>query len=452
MDSIPDPPSCQCENCCGRLRERQAEAKEDASAKPLPPAEDRRSNEQKNIDNFSNKTGLSVVLNGKNYDYKMSLSGKDVTVFSTDAGPKWLEAAEKQLAKLTTEKQSELETKFKIEFSKTGDDVIKQRIWKPDCTVEYGPMIKARAPKLSELYGIEAALYRTQPSQLDPDGKRGLKFHFLEERYYKGDGVLAYFIPSDKDNRPAVYFEPGANSQKPITEADADRIGKHRLYSIEAVTVHELSHHHQKKRGWDDTAYYEKRAKELGWMPFVDKKTKESGFLLQGKNGEYYRLGRDKCPDDSVWVRTDKNGQPLDSAGKPSGSFKDAKQYSNTEVMKSAALLPPTNYFDNPKEEYAEALMLFRLGDKRRAQLLRDNPQAYEAVKSADQSESVAHYGKQADNSPKYIRSVDGPWVENTDKNRQAVEAFETKIRQEKQEKKVSVRSGREQSRFAYAG
>lgn len=425
--------ACHCDTCRRAVDNMRADAKENVGSRTLDKSlADEPDAAKKLIADFQEKSAVEVVRNGKNYDYRLSVNGVDRVLFSTEGSAKGLDAAEKQLAKLVQDKQNELTKTFKVDFSKAGDDVCKQWIQKPDCSWEQGPMVKARAPLLVELYGIEAALYRADPSHLNKAGTQGLKFHFLEDNYYKDQPVLAYYIYADKDKRPSVYFEPGANNRKPATEADADRLVRHQLFSIEALTLHEINHHHQANMGWYDAKTEEARGKEIGWLPFQDTKTNERKYMLIGKNGEFYRRGKDHCKDTEVWVACNNKGEPLDANGKPAASFKAAKQFTGTEIAARAQVKPLTYYFPNPKEMFAEGLMLFRLNSSRRANLLAESPQLYEAVKKQDEEESKTYYGVKADGSPKYIRGVEGGLVENNEKNRKAVLELEEKARKQK--------------------
>lgn len=378
------------------------------------------------IESFEKKTALQVVRKGNQLEYKMSYEGKDKIFATSDATAKGLEEAEKKIAELVEAKQKELEKTFTVSFSRAGDDVVKQWVEKADCSWERGAMVKARNPNLIELHGIEAALYRCQPSNITANGS-GVKFHFLEDNYYKDQPVLAYFTSADKDGKPSVFFEPGSNKNKPATERDSERFGKDHLFSVEALTTHELSHNHQAKTGWHTPADKEKLAKSIGWLPIVDK-AGASDFILKGKNGEFYRYGKDSCKDTKVWVKCDKDGNPLDDKGNNAGSFKAAKHLKRTDVSDNALVKPLTYYFPNPTEHYAEGLMLYRLGSKNREQLLKESPELHKAAKAGDQAEIDQRYGFDQSGASKYIRGVDGLLKDNTEAERKAVKEFEDKV------------------------
>ncbi|MBX9690728.1 MAG: hypothetical protein K2X27_28695 [Candidatus Obscuribacterales bacterium] len=411
---------CNCERCQkgfekGKLELASFDLRKEADKDPLAGQ----------ISEFENKNALEIVRNANQLEYKISVNGQDKILTKSDASPKGLAEAEKKIAELVDEKIKELEKSFNVAFSKAGDDVVKQWVEKADCSWERGPMVKARSPQLIELYGIQACLTRCQPSDMASTGQ-GVKFHFLEDNYYKDQPVLAYFVGADKDGRPSVYFEPGANNKKPATEKDAERFKRDQLFSIEALTTHELSHNHQAKMGWHTAAEKETLAKAIGWMPFVDKDG-STEYMMQGKKGEFYRYGKDTCKDSKVWVKCDKSGTPLDDKDLPT-TFKNAKQYRRQEIADRALVKPLTYYFPNPVEMYAEGLMLYRLGDKRREELLRDSPALYKAAKAGDQAEIDQRYGKDPAGQSKKIRTVDGELQENNAENRKSIQDFEDKI------------------------
>ncbi|MBA3859559.1 MAG: hypothetical protein C0507_21855 [Cyanobacteria bacterium PR.3.49] len=378
---------------------------------------------------FEKKHGVTVEMRGDKYVYILKLNGQDKELITTDGNAKGMEKAEAELAKLRNEKISELTKTFKVTFAQEGEDVIKQWIQKDDCSWERGGMIKSRRPNLAELHGIEAALYKAQPSHLTKGGGDGVKFYFLNANYYKGDPALAYFIQQDKNNHQAVYFEPGANEGKPITEADADRMGKHHLYSIEAVTHHELMHNAQHNSNWNTANVKEKWARKLGWLPFEDPKTHETKWIFTGKQSEVYRRDQDHCKDEFKWCSCGKHGGLQDAEGDAVAKVKEAKHFTLDQIRDLAAVKPSTRYFVNPLEMFAEGGMKYRVNERRRQELLQDSPRLYEAVKEHDQEEITLRYGKTTNGEPNYIRSVSGKLVKNSPEARAEITAFEEKIR-----------------------
>lgn len=384
---------------------------------------------------FEKKQGITVETRDGKYVYILKIHGQDKELLTTDANSKGLEKAEAELGKLRREKIAELEKTFKVSFSTDGEDILKQWAQKDDCSWERGNMIKARSPNLAELSGIEAALYKAQPSQLTKDGSQGVKFYFLTEHYYKHDVALAYHIQQDKNSRQAVYFEPGANEGKPITEKDADRMKMHHLYSIEAVTHHELMHNAQQNLNWDTPKEKEKWARKLGWLPYEDPNTHETKWIFTGKKDELYRRDQDHCKDSFKWCACGQHGGLQNEQGAGVAKVKDARQYTLDQVRDLAQVRPATRYFVNPLEMFAEGGMKYRINEKRRQELLAESPRLYDAVKEHDQQELIIRYGKDNSGAPNYIRSSSGVLVKNTAEARAEVQEFEDKIRKAEKKK-----------------
>ncbi len=409
---------------CGRPRSIERKDGSAENKKPLTEAQQ-----------FEKKQGVTVETKDGKYVYILKLNGQDKELLTTDANAKGLEKAEAELAKLKRDKIAELDKVFKVSFSTDGEDILNQWVQKNDCSWERGGMIKARSPNLAELSGVEAALYKAQPSQMSKDGSQGVKFYFLTANYYKDDVALAYHIQQDKNNRQAIYFEPGANEGKPITEKDADRMNMHQLYSIEAVTHHELMHNAQQNLNWDTPREKEKWARKLGWLPYEDPNTHETKWMFTGKKDELYRRDQDHCKDSFKWCACGKHGGLENDKGANVAAVKDAKQYTLDQVRDLAQVKPATRYFVNPLEMFAEGGMKYRINEKRRQELLQDSPRLYDAVKEHDQQEVAMRYGKDTAGTPNYIRSVSGVLVKNTAEARAEVQAFEDRIRKVEKKK-----------------
>lgn len=381
---------------------------------------------------FSKKHDIDLTAKDGKYEYSVMYKGERRLLLATDANRQGLEEAESKLTKLIQEKQKELARNFKVAFSQDGEDVEQQWIEKNDCTHERGSMIKARSPHMSELLGIEAALERSRPSHLSPDGKKGTKFYFLLDNYQKDDPSLAYYVGRDEEGRPSIFFEPGANDGRPITEKDARLQGKEERSSIMSLVIHELGHNAQENINFDRPRTEERYALMIGWVPFEDPKDHEKKWMLKGKDGRFYRYDKEHCKDGDVWFLSDSSGQPLDAQGKPTSSIKNAKTFSRSEIGELAAVKPLTYYFPSPSEMITEGLMMFRLDSHNRRELLEKSPQLYRAAKELDQQELNRYYGLDSTGKPKYVRSPEGYVIANNATTRRAIEIFESKVKQGK--------------------
>ncbi|MCC7531518.1 MAG: hypothetical protein IT342_23650 [Candidatus Melainabacteria bacterium] len=76
--------------------------------------------------------------------------------------------------------------------------------------------------------------------------------------------------------------------------------------------------------------------------------------------------------------------------------------------MKIALVKPSTGYFGNPKDEFAEAVMLYKMSEKTQLLLRDKNPKLYSIVQKFDQDELNLTYGLEPDGQPKVYRDRKG--------------------------------------------
>jgi hypothetical protein len=294
-------------------------------------------------------------------------------------------SAEKMDA-LIADKQKELTDKYKVQFSKDNEDADKQWVIKADGTLDRGDMIKSRKPTLNELRGIEAALEKAHPSELSKDGKTAVKFYFLQDTYIKGDTgeTIATYRNKDLHGNPAVFVLPHATDGRPITEADRPAEGE---YSIESLLVHELAHNTEYSLNWDEEKTLIAISEKLGWAPYEDAKTHETIWLIKAKDNQFFKY----VPAEDQWIRCNSSGGMVDKNGMPVDDQKKAQLVSTTFVRDNAVVRPVTDYFDNVTEMFAEGMMFYRLGGKRREQLEKESPTLFAFVKEQDEAERKLH-------------------------------------------------------------
>lgn len=380
--------------------------------------------------------GLTVEQEKDKLAFRL-LAGKEITLFRVDATDDGLVQAEKQISQLVAAKMLHLSATFGVSFSAAGEVVDKQ--WVKDDKDEWvrGNDVKARLPRLHELYGIEAALYRAQPSYKAKDGSSTLKFYFLTDDLTKGERPLATYV-SNRNGRPAIHFYPGSTAGRLALERDLpfepDRPMGHAYGSIEALTMHEISHNHQHVIGWW-TGVEKTAADQIGFVSLG------SGWAIKGKakdKTDQHVLYR-KNEKTGMWYRCDSNGDAL--SGEP--------ELTGRQMRQEALHKPMTYYFPSPSETYAEGVMVFRLGGVYRAQLLKENPALYAVAKKLDQQEIDQVYGLEnyldwergydqwgrevwyqvVRQRSSYIRGSDGYLTGNTAGARVAVEIYERAAR-----------------------
>ncbi len=159
---------------------------------------------------FEQRYGVDVARQGEKFTYKLhGGSGQDILDFSTSSTPAGLMRAGSILSRRVSDKESELSVKFHVEFSQDGEYAAHQQIRDAGGKYIEGKLIQARSPKLNELVGIEAALSRSRPSQLQKsDHDKGVKFYFLTSRYVSDEKSIAHFDQSDLNRQPAILVDP----------------------------------------------------------------------------------------------------------------------------------------------------------------------------------------------------------------------------------------------------
>jgi hypothetical protein len=294
-----------------------------------------------------------------------------------------LQIARAKLAALRVTMHSELERRFQVRIGRSGEAAGSQSFSLRGLPSE---SFQLRDPSVSELYAVEYAIERSQPSHLAGKGQSsdGISIYFLKEARC-GDRAGDWCF--DQSRHPAIFIEPNYS-----------RGGQ----TLEELIVHELAHNAMYRMGFNPALALEwKPAFELGWLPFHNFRTGERGWMLRSKESEnyFYKIARYS----GQWLRCDKEGQPLTIAGNSANERQQAYSPETEEVANAALVRPVSDYFPTPFEMMAEALMLYRSGSQSRARLLSLSPELYTIAKNFDQSEIDRTFGKQV-----MIRKLDG--------------------------------------------
>jgi hypothetical protein len=397
----------------------KVEAKDHAEAKVADPKWEA---EKKKL---AKEHGLEV----EEHDGKLEfhLRGHKEALVTVDATEKGLHDADKEIKKLIHAKEAELSKKYGAKFSQDGETAGKEWVmvnghW------QHGPNdIKCRAPRIDELYGIEAALAHSQPSA------HGVKFYITVNELFKhlGDAADYYPVPpggSDKTTKPgspAVFI-----NSKYTDNLQPDELPEHPPhydrnrppFTIQYAISHELAHHSEHQMGWDDenptgNKFGEKEATAMGWVSPVPHTSNTDNWLLEDHQGG---LWKHEKFGSNQWVRCDKTGHPIDAHGHQV-PINAAEHQSMEEMKRDARITPYNDYFDKPKEMYAEAIACFRTGGIDRAALALRNPSLYKVINAGDQEEiDKAHPPKGSQ-----IRDVDGNVVPDSEDVRKKLRPFE---------------------------
>jgi hypothetical protein len=97
-------------------------------------------------------------------------------------------------------------------------------------------------------------------------------------------------------------------------------------------------------------------------------------------------------------------------------------------VRQRALVRPPTDYFTAPDEMLADSLMLLRVGEDGRKELIKSGSEVYNVIKDFDQAEIDLRFGKSADGNSKKVRLPNGNLVDNNDDSRQVISSFDKSL------------------------
>jgi hypothetical protein len=366
---------------------------------------------------FEKRYGVDVNEQNGKLTYKLhGGSQQDILDFSTSPTIAGLSQAGSILSQRVIEKEAELAAKFHVQFSQDGEDAEHQLVRDKDSKYVAGELIHARAPKLNELTGIEAALNRSRPSQLrNGDSDNGVKFYFLTSKYVSDEKSVAHFDQSDLQKQPAILVEPERLQEFPIRQADAIQQRRPADKTMEAYITHELVHNGQHNLGWSTI---DKLASDFGWV-----NSSAGGWLVRGKDQTYYALDPKFPVSRPYWYLANESGEPVDAKHQPLKAGQRS-YVPNAQVRTNALVHPLTNYFIDPYEMMADELTLFRMGNANRANIAKSDCTSYGLLKSLDQSE----IDKASGPGEHYIRDWNGQLVEANPENEAALQKQELKF------------------------
>lgn len=356
---------------------------------------------------------ISQDATGKQLTYTVRSGESNIDILTSDNSREALATVEKQVEQLTKAKEQQLNTDFKLRFSQDNEEVVGQVAIAPDGTFSHGKMIYARAPYLSELYGIESVMERAVPSQLAKDGKEGVKFYFLKDSLYKDDhGSIATYINSDKEDKPAIYVSKDGIGATLVKKGEQFEWQG----GIDAHTVlHEFSHNSQLRLGLAEEKRLIQFSNRCGFAPFERPGTSETIWALRSKDGKLYRLDKEI----GGWQHIDDKGNLVKSAENKTEVLDDI------EMAKQAEVRPPTFYFDNPLEMAAEGMAMLKEGASSRKELLIKTPVFYQFIKEQDQIDINLAFGLNTNGKAKLIRRPDGKLTANDEAAQKIILEFE---------------------------
>lgn len=371
------------------------------------------------------KFGLQVRTAEGKTEFYYRAGGQDHVVLISDQGDSGVKTQE--LEPILQREMRDLESKYKIKFAVPGEFVDTQVSQGSDCKTHRGEQIRAVQPKFTDVYAMREALEHSTPSQLATDGDGGIKVYFLDKNLlpkpvYGDKPALGVYIPEDKDKLPAVYVTPEGSRLPPTLKDVTEANGRNLAYVIE----HELIHNSQRNLWAGYPRVPAGLPETFGWSPLQGDSNLFYG--LKGNNGEKYFNMPMGCGQNTAWVAI-KDQQMIGNNGQLVLELEQAKRFTYDEVRGNAVVLPPTYYFSNPKEMFAEGLTNFRTNIESRLRLYRVSPVLYDVVKKHDEQEIDRFYGRSVFGYSQYVRALNGAVVPRTSPQAKEVEAFESGLR-----------------------
>lgn len=372
------------------------------------------------------KLGLQVrTVDGKTEFYYRA-GAQDHVVLRSDQSAAAINSQALEL--ILQREMRDLERKYKIKFAIPGEFVDTQVSQGSDCKIYRGEQIRAVQPKFTDVYAMREALERSSPSQLTKDGNSGIKVYFLDKNLlpkavYGDKPALGVYMYADKDKLPAVYVTPEGSRLPPTAKDVTEAEGRNLAYVIK----HELIHNGQRNL-WPKYPLVPAGLPEtFGWSALAQGNN-IFGYGLKGNNGEKYFNMPMGCGENTAWVGV-KDQHLLGDNGQLVSDIGQAKRFTYDEVRANAVVRPPTYYFSNPTEMFAEGLTNFRTSTESRLRLYRVSPMLYEAVKKHDEQEIDSYYGRSLFGYSQYVRALNGAVVPRTSQQAKEVEAFESGLR-----------------------
>ncbi len=349
-------------------------------------------------------SGVETTCSGDRLDFRVTVDGQPKALFSTALSGLDPAAVRARLQELTDGKISELEKRYQIHIARDGERTTHRYSVSTIRSSDVPITLEARTPRLNELYVLEAALQQSEPSQLLGMSPRsgGVPVYFIKD--LQRIGIAAEWGLNHKE-QPAVFVDPiySASSGQTLTEPSLSG----NVSRLKEILIHEFAHNAAHRLGYDIFSP-EKWAliKPMGWHAVWKSDTSELLWLVQSRESPdyYYRA----VPFLKRWVRCDRSGRPLTEDGSVTRHLRQAYSADSPTVARLALVPPPTGYFYNPMEEFAEALMMYRFSVARRQALRKASPDLFELIRQTDQQEIDRTFGK-----GRFARGLDGRLIES---------------------------------------
>lgn len=378
---------------------------------------------------FSDKSG-EWVNDGSNWTNKTTGEKKSGTVALTEYGefrfkPNKGDATVAQTPQYEQIQrlQRDITEKYGVQFAKPGEKKDLNPPGTPRSEAE--PPAIAGVPTVAELETLGNVLRNTPH-----ENYKDMKMWFIRPDENQTDTLGAY------TNDRMGGHQGCACHGKGLKRTDGDmmvfpmaRQETKGVEGLEGTLYHELGHHEQFRRFTTSMAGEtpanpdaKKLMEDMGWQ--YSPRHKE--WLLKDDSKGLWKFGQPKGPGEEPMWRWVGGEKPPDNQ----------KRLYSDEMRERALVKPITSYFDNPGENHAEALAMFRIGVNDKPQggrqfLATESPKLYEVTKNYDQKIINDKFGKNSDGSPRMVRDLDGRVVENTEAVRARIQRQEEQWRWE---------------------
>lgn len=340
------------------------------------------------------------------FRYYAELNGKEETILETGDSP---ENAAAQLRNYSDKKVKDLEKTFNVDISEEGET--DNRSGSPNI---FGiGLYQTRAPNAGEVTALEKSLLTSVPDTETFNGEP-LKISFLKHEI---PGQTVAFARGRE-----IVIEPARSQER-----------------LKHVINHELAHIGQQQDSHDAVPSFlesatgsddirREFADKLGWH------ASRNGWLLEAQDGSFWRAASYGRNVD--WLRTDDDGSPLDEKGERTDSWwnpfdegdSKAQRINSDRMQETARVKPPSNYFPDPAEMWAEMASLFRASEDERKRLFENSEQTYALARELDQKQIDSEFGTNEKGEPRMIRLPNGVVVENTEQHKAEIQAFEQSL------------------------
>lgn len=302
------------------------------------------------------------------FEFSLSASGVNKIVAECGGTLEELKQAHKYVQEMCNQKQAALTSQYNVRFYTATD----------------GDSRSFRPPTLPEVIALESALARSAATLPGPD-EDPLVIMCRKDRIPGEPGAQYNYA------NKIILFD---NDFVPAMAKDTEQ-SKDAWYSLELVALHELAHHSEKV---GRESGYNLDWGKLGWRDTTNS-AGENVQLLEDKDGSWYRFTHEN--NKNLWKRCTANGDPLNQ-NEAGGTLTD------NQMREQARVRPIRNYFQDPRDHFADGLAIYRAGREQQEWMEKECPELYKYVAAFDQFQIDRKYGTHPNGASRFWRNRQG--------------------------------------------